>query len=83
MDNNIRLVTHRTDIPEYSWLLEDGFHLLNMWTEGIWLVDQNHEKFLECVQTAINIARTMGDRDHVIKYTELLKIKDNATEKNH
>jgi hypothetical protein len=75
MNEGLTLITLRTDKPEHHWLLEPGFHLLNMWTDGIWLVDENHPAFHDCVQTAINIAKTMGDKEHVEKYTKLLNIK--------
>jgi hypothetical protein len=82
MSEELKLITLRTDKPEYHWLMEDGFHILNMWTEGIWLVDEKHPKFNDCVTTAIEIARTMGDMEHVEKYSKLLNSNSNESDHN-
>ena len=48
-----------------AFLMSDRFVMLNMWKEGIWLVDKQHSKWQAMKETAIAIAKTFGDLDTI------------------
>ena len=45
-----------------AMLTTDRFILMNMLSEGIWLVDKEHSDFEKIKETAIGIAKTFGDK---------------------
>ncbi len=53
----------------------DQFMMLNMWSEGVWLVDKQHSQFQEIVATALAIAKSFGDKEAIEKLEPLLKLK--------
>lgn len=54
-----------SEIPYLDAVLSDRFIILNMWKDGIWLVDKEHSKWDAIKETALNIAKTFGDKKTV------------------
>lgn len=68
----IRKYVTQSKIDYYEAMLQsDRFHLLNMSSEGIWLVDNEHPQFDDIKETAISIARTYGDNEELEKLKKL------------
>jgi hypothetical protein len=49
----------------------DQFVIVNMWQEGIWVVDKQHPSFKDIITTALAIAKTFGHNE-TIKKLEIL-----------
>tara|TARA_B100000378_G_scaffold203508_1_gene166880 strand:+ start:916 stop:1122 length:207 start_codon:yes stop_codon:yes gene_type:complete len=59
-----------SDIPfNEAFLMTDRFVILNMLNKGIWYVDKEHSHWPEIKETALNIARTFGDKETIEKLT--------------
>lgn len=66
----------QSKIPiEEAFLMPDRFVILNMWPEGVWYVDREHSEFPKIRQTAIDIAKTFGDKEQLLK----LNYQENET----
>lgn len=57
-----KYVTQDTVDYYEAMLTTDRFILMNMSSEGIWLVDKEHSDFEKIKETAINIAKHFGDK---------------------
>lgn len=71
---DIKLITERdmkgeNPLHPSSQFCED-FILLNMYPDGIWLVDKQHSKWVEIKKTAIGIAQAFGDKETINKLSK-------------
>jgi hypothetical protein len=67
-----RFVTQDSSIDYYeAHLMPNRFVLLNMWPDGIWLVDMQHPDFDKCVEVALTIAKTFDDKESIEKLEKL------------
>lgn len=66
----MRYITE-SDIEYTEAFLSDRFIILNMWGEGIWLVDKQHSEFEKIKETAIQIAKTFDDKKTISQLSEL------------
>lgn len=49
----------------------DDFILLNMYPDGIWLVDKQHSKWEDIKKSAMFVAYTFGDKETIDKLKPL------------
>jgi ABC-type transporter MlaC component len=54
-----------------AFLMSERFKILNMASEGIWFVDTQHSKWPEIKKTAIDVAKTFGDAEALLKLTTM------------
>ncbi|WP_231489876.1 hypothetical protein [Pedobacter sp. Leaf170] len=65
----MRLVTER-DLKDENPLFPSSqffkdFILLNMWPDGVWLVDKQHSLFEKMKETALEVANSFGDKESI------------------
>jgi len=70
-EKKITYVTN-SEIPYEEAFLNDRFILLNMWSEGIWLVDKEFPKWKEIKGVALAIAKQFNDTDTILKLESLV-----------
>jgi len=68
--SQILLVTKKNLNGVSPWLQEPSFILMNMGKE-IWLVDPEYPDFEKIKQTAIEVAKTFGDKETIEKLQNL------------
>lgn len=57
-----------SDIPfEEAFLMDNRFIILNMLNQGIWYVDTEHPQWPKIKETALEIAKTYGDKESIEK----------------